>query len=338
MDHDDLLVSDCLQEVVDAFARCSDVVFVYSDFAQINEDGSYNDSKFNEQHGWKYRDETIDNHHVLTVQSFEAIPHNISLIWYAPNHVRAFRRESYHFAGGYDRNRIVLDDQDLMCRLYSIGDFYHIHKCLYFQRIHCNNTQSIKSLNAQIQKDTIVLYDQYIEKNALSWARRCGFKALDLGSLHNKPEGYLGVDQCSGPGVDLVHTFPARLNLPDHSVGVIRAHDFMEHIADKVALINEIYRLLVPGGLLLSMTPSTDGRGAFQDPTHVAFYNENSFWYYTNNLYRRYVPSITAKFQSSRVVTYFPSQWHRNNMISYVCANLIAIKDGAPRCGGFLYV
>ena len=34
--------------------------------------------------------------------------------------------------------------------------------------------------------------------------------------------------------------------------------------------------------MLLSLTPSTDGRGAYQDPTHVAFYNENSFWYYTN--------------------------------------------------------
>lgn len=70
-------------------------MFVYSDFAQINEDGSYNGTKFNEQHGWKYRDETIDNRHVLTVQSFEPTPHNVSLIWYAPNHVRAFRRESY---------------------------------------------------------------------------------------------------------------------------------------------------------------------------------------------------------------------------------------------------
>lgn len=182
------------------------------------------------------------------------------------------------------------------------------------------------------------MYDQYIEKNALSWSHRCKFKALDFGSLHNKPEGYLGVDQYPGPSVDLVHTFPARLDLPDHSVGVIRAYDFMEHVTDKIALINEIYRLLVPGGLLLSMTPSTDGRGAFQDPTHVAYYNENSFWYYTNDFYRRFVPAVIAKFQSSRTITRFPSQWHEENKISYVYANLIAIKPGTPRCGGPLCV
>jgi ubiquinone/menaquinone biosynthesis C-methylase UbiE len=35
---------------------------------------------------------------------------------------------------------------------------------------------------------------------------------------------------------------------PRHSVGVIRAADFLEHVADKVALINELYRLLAPEG------------------------------------------------------------------------------------------
>ncbi len=29
------------------------------------------------------------------------------------------------------------------------------------------------------------------------------------------------------------------------------------------------------------LVPSTDGRGAFQDPTHVSFWNINSFMYYS---------------------------------------------------------
>jgi SAM-dependent methyltransferase len=101
-----------------------------------------------------------------------------------------------------------------------------------------------------------------------------------------------------------------------------------------VALINEIYRLLAPGGLLLSMTPSTDGRGAFQDPTHVAFYNENSFWYYTEASYRNFVPEIKARFQSSRLVTTFPTEWHARHNIPYVTANLIALKEPMARNGG----
>ncbi|MET8801872.1 hypothetical protein [Streptomyces sp. NPDC004546] len=125
---------------------------------------------------------------------------------------------------------------------------------------------------------------------------------------------------------------------PRFSVGLMRAVDFLEHVPQKVPLINEPYRLLAPGGMLLTMTPSSDGRGAYQDPTRVAYDNENSFWYYTDNQYRAFVPDIEARFRSSRLVTYFPSEWHSKNNISYVVANLIAMKEGAPRCGGPLLV
>ena len=67
---------------------------------------------------------------------------------------------------------------------------------------------------------------------------------------------------------------------------------------------------------------------------NCAFYNEHSFWYYTDPRYRAYVPEVMARFQASRLVTYFPTEWHEQNQIPYVCANLIALKDGAPRNGG----
>jgi SAM-dependent methyltransferase len=162
--------------------------------------------------------------------------------------------------------------------------------------------------------------------------------ALDFGAAHNRPEGYIGVDRRPGPDVHLVAQLPDGLDLPDSSVGVIRAADFLEHVADKVGLMNEIYRLLAPGGLLLSQTPSTDGRGAFQDPTHVAFYNENSFWYFTDANYRNFVPEIKAEFQVSRLTTSFPSDWHQAHNIPYVTANLIALKQPMPRHGGLVLV
>jgi SAM-dependent methyltransferase len=112
---------------------------------------------------------------------------------------------------------------------------------------------------------------------------------------------------------------------------VIRAYDFFEHVADKIGLINEIYRLLAPGGILISRTPSTDGRGAFQDPTHVAFYNQNSFWYYTDRNLRQYVDGLDVRFQVSRLVTFFPTAWHQANNISYVDAFLLKLPDGGVR-------
>lgn len=337
LDHDDLLSSDALAEVVGAFDAHPDVGVVFSHYAQIQGNGQRNESRFDENNGWVYRDVEVDGRCVLQCDAMEPYPHNVSYVWFAPNHVRAFRRDAYERAGGYDPARDILDDQELLCRLYQVAEFDLIPKCLYLQRIHAGNTQRISDINARIQRETVELYDRHITDNALAWARRRGLKALDLGAAHNKRQGFLGVDQYAVPGVDIVGDVSRGIDLPDSSVGVIRASDFLEHVSDKIGLFNELYRLLAHGGLLLTLTPSTDGRGAFQDPTHVAFYNENSFWYFTQADYARFVPPITCRFQVSRMVTYFPTPWHEEHDISYVCANLIAVKDG-PRQGGYLLI
>jgi SAM-dependent methyltransferase len=203
--------------------------------------------------------------------------------------------------------------------------------------MHGKNTHLEPEANARIQELTVQLYDRNVQPNALAWAKRRGLLAVDLGAAHSKPAEYLGVDRYEAPDVDLVCDVESGIDLPDNSVGVVRAVDFLEHVADKIGIFNEIYRILAPNGLLLSLTPSTDGRGAFQDPTHIAYYNENSFWYVTDSNYARYVPEITCRFQSSRLLTYFPSDWHQAHNISYVAANLIAIKDDT-RNGGILAI
>lgn len=338
LDHDDLLASTCLDELAEAFDSHPEAVFVYSNTAQITEDGGRDDSRYSDAHGWEYEEVEVDGRSLLAAKSMAPTPHNICYIWYAPNHIRAFRRDVYEKIGGYDPTRAVLDDQDLMCRLFQVGSFHHIDRCLYLQRFHPANTQSDPEVNAHIQRETVALYDKYIEASALVWTKREGLHALDLGAAHRKPPGYLGVDQYAGDGVDIVACLPEKIDLPDGSVGLMRAVDFLEHVPAKVPLINELHRLLAPGGMLLTLTPSSDGRGAYQDPTHVAFYNENSFWYYTDDQYRAFVPEIEARFQKSRLVTYFPTQWHVQNEISYVAANLIAVKEGTARCGGPLLV
>ncbi|MER5533595.1 glycosyltransferase [Streptomyces mirabilis] len=338
LDHDDLLAKACLAELGKAFDAHPEAVFVYSDTAQIAEDGKRDDSRFNEAIGWQYEEVNVDGRELLRVISMAPTPHNLSYIWYAPNHVRAFRMESYEKAGGYDASRTVLDDQDLMCRLFHVGDFHHIPRCLYLQRMHAANTQRDPEINAHIQRETVALYDKYSEANALAWTQRRGLLALDLGAADRKPPGYVGVDQYPGKGVEIVATLPGKLDLPDGSVGLIRAVDFLQYVPAKVPLLNELYRLLAPNGMLLTMTPSCDGHGVYEDPAHVAFYNEKSFLYYTDNQYRASVHEIEARFQKSRLVTYFPTEWHSENDIPYVVANLIAIKEGAARCGGLLLV
>lgn len=320
LDHDDILEPTALRQINAVFNAHPEASLVYSDFTQIEEDGSPNLDRFAEGHGWTYRMEGD----YQVIESKAPTPHNVSYVWYAPNHVRAFSRVHYEKAGGYDASLAVCDDIDLICRLYQSGPFVRLGDMLYRQRMHPDNTQREPATNAKIQHETVRIYDENVQANALAWAKREGWPCYDLGGAHNSPEGYEPVDMALGHG-DILDWLAAQ---PDDSVGVFRAVDFIEHVKDQVTLMNELYRVLVHGGMLLSLTPSTDGRGAFCDPTHVSFWNELSFRYYCDPEFAKYVPAITARFRQSRLETFYPSQWHQDNQLSYVMFN--ATKESLP--------
>lgn len=329
LDHDDRLLSSALADISDAFARSHATVLAFSDFAQMNEDGSPNTDRFDESNGWVYTPEQILGTTFLRCHALQPSPHNVGYIWYAPNHVRAFRRSAYEQVGGYDPERQILDDHDLMIRLFAVGQFAHIDKCLYLQRMHRRNTQTDPSTNAQIQAETVDNYLEHIERLAIAWSLRSGRAPAVLTTPTSV--GEVELDERYA----VVRLDPTRPELPfgADEIGVLRATDVLQRVPDRAHFLNECHRVLGHAGLLLTDTPSTDGRGAFQDPSHVAFYNENSFMYLTQAALRPTIPALTARLQVSHLQTYYPSAVHEELDIPYVKANLIAIKDG-PRQGG----
>ena len=331
LDHDDILTPECLAEVVAAFSD-DGMVLAFSDFAQVEPDRSPNYDRFRADHGWVYTSETLaDGVTYQRCHAALATPHNVGYIWYAPNHVRAFRRSAYESVGAYDASLEILDDQDLMSRLYMVGEFKHIDKCLYLQRVGVGNTQSDPAINAAIQLQTVEYYRRYIEDLALAWARRRSLACLRLRTP-------MWVGDASDDRYEDVVIDPSCPVLPgpDDGVGVVRAYEVLQRVPDRVGLFNEVYRVLAHAGLLLTETPSSDGRGAFQDPSHVVFYNENSFWYYTEGRLQDVSPGLKARFQTSHLRTYFPTPWHEEVKICYVQANLLALKEG-DRQGGMLF-
>lgn len=101
---------------------------------------------------------------------------------------------------------------------------------------------------------------------------------LNLGcSTEHKP-GYLNVDRVEP--ADFLADLTGRWPWADSSVDEIRAFDVVEHLPDKLHTMNEAFRVLKPGGVFHLFVPTTDGRGAFQDPTHVSYWNAHSLWYY----------------------------------------------------------
>lgn len=325
LDHDDALGPNCLRRLASEFAAGAD--FVASDTAT--------QQRYRADYGWQAESQVVEGSRLWVNRTPEICSRSLAEIFYAPNHVRAWTREMYERVGGYDAALPVADDHDLLCRTYCAGaDMRLLHEPLYIQRMGAEQTQSKR--NQEIQIAQAAVGRKHLYALAQEEARRRGLPCFDLGGAHNCPSGYEAIDM---PGTGATHELDVTQGLPfaDDSVGILRAHDFLEHLpADKrVGAMNEFWRVLAPGGWLLTSTPSTDGRGAWQDPTHLSGWNSNSFWYYSNAELAQFVPAINCRFQTVRVENHHPTAWHKLHEIVYCEAALWCLK-GQPTMGPVL--
>lgn len=111
------------------------------------------------------------------------------------------------------------------------------------------------------------------------------WRKVNLGCHNAIVPGWINVDMFPFEGVDKVMDLEGRWDWEDNSIHYMRAFDIVEHLKKPINTMNEAWRVLGHGGLLEIWVPSTDGRGAFQDPTHVSFWNRNSFFYYSRKYY-----------------------------------------------------
>ncbi len=144
---------------------------------------------------------------------------------------------------------------------------------------------------------------------------------MDLGGRFNLPSipGYQSVDL---KDADIVCDLNKPWPFEDNSVGVLRCSDILEHLLDPLHVMKEAYRVLIPGGWLIAWVPSTDGRGAYQDPTHRSFWNENSFLYYTDQNKACFIDT-PVRFQATRLFTTDMNA----EQVCWVAAHLVSLKD-----------
>jgi SAM-dependent methyltransferase len=108
---------------------------------------------------------------------------------------------------------------------------------------------------------------------------------LDLGCGQRPREGYIGVDLYPGSAVvqDL-QKFPWPWK--EGSVDEVYSSHLVEHLPDLIGFMNEVHRILKPGGICELRHPYCMNVRAFQDPTHVRFIPEQT-WYYFNLEWRK---------------------------------------------------
>jgi hypothetical protein len=116
--------------------------------------------------------------------------------------------------------------------------------------------------------------------------KKAGLK-LDLGCGDNKKEGFKGVDYAKTKSTDYVHDL---LKFPwpfkDGSVEEVHTSHFFEHIPAKMRprFMDELFRVLEPGGKVTIITPYFNSVRATQDFTHEwPPISPNSFLYFNKN-------------------------------------------------------
>ena len=151
-------------------------------------------------------------------------------------------------------------------------------------------------------------------------------KHLDLGCGRN-PKNPFNMDEVYGidirEDIDLniaqadlaIETIPFENNFFDS----VSAFDFIEHIPRVVyipgrrycfvELMNQIYRVLKPGGLFYSHTPAFPAGPAWRDPTHVNIITEETFPLYFDDKNR-----LASMYGFNGYFKIEEQKWHENRV------------------------
>jgi SAM-dependent methyltransferase len=149
--------------------------------------------------------------------------------------------------------------------------------------------------------------DAWIDSIPPQYALNSTSVSVDLG-CGRFPRNPLGAGRLIG--IDIVDATPGPKNeefeyvqvspgdpirLESSSVECVSAFDFLEHVPrfDRnakgdalnpfIEIMNEVHRILKPGGLFIALTPCFPSPAAFGDPTHINFISEGTYEYFAKH-------------------------------------------------------
>jgi glycosyltransferase involved in cell wall biosynthesis len=168
LDHDDELTDYALDYVIKGFRQFPEAGFLYTDCAEIYENGtshtyragwafgygSYTDVEYK---GKLYKSGSAGNLNAKTIR------HIVS----SPNHIRAWRKPFYESIGGHNKELHVADDYEIMVRTFLKTRMIRVPKLCYFQYI-SNTAQRIRNKDIHRHVRSIrAHYDRMIHERLL---------------------------------------------------------------------------------------------------------------------------------------------------------------------------
>jgi predicted SAM-dependent methyltransferase len=113
---------------------------------------------------------------------------------------------------------------------------------------------------------------------------------IEIGGGTLVQPGWINLDSRNGFGAWQREAQSAPWPTGDSTVDHVRASHVLEHVpagADRIAIFNEVWRVLKPGGtfeVILPLVITENGLPSWHsiaDPTHVSFWCRESFHYFT---------------------------------------------------------
>jgi glycosyltransferase involved in cell wall biosynthesis len=168
LDHDDEFTNYALDYVAKGFKQFPEAGFLYTDCAEIFENGT----NFTYRKGWafgygsytdvEYKGKLYKSGNAGNINS-KTIRHIIS----TPNHIRAWRKSFYESIGGHNKELHVADDYEIMVRTFLKTRMVRVPKLCYLQYI-SNTTQRLRNKDIHRHVRSIrVHYDRMIHDRLL---------------------------------------------------------------------------------------------------------------------------------------------------------------------------
>jgi glycosyltransferase involved in cell wall biosynthesis len=168
LDHDDELTDYALDCVVRGFEQFPEAGFLYTDAAEIYDDGSsytyrdgwafgYGSYSDVEYHGRLYKSGSAGNINSKTIRHIAS----------TPNHIRAWRKSFYESIGGHNRELHVADDFEIMVRTFLKTRMVRVPRLCYLQ--HIGNTaqqERVKEIHRHV-RSIRAHYDRMIHERFL---------------------------------------------------------------------------------------------------------------------------------------------------------------------------
>ena len=155
-------------------------------------------------------------------------------------------------------------------------------------------------------------------------------RSLDIG-CGTSPQNPFSAAECYG--VDIRSSPDANVRVADLFIdpipfdsdmfNYVTAIDFLEHVPRVlwvngtrfpfILMMNEIFRVLIPGGIFVSATPAYPHVQAFQDPTHVNIITEDTFpMYFCAPGFSAAMYGFTGKFELIK------QEWNAHKLMTYM--------------------